>query len=198
MTLVEGAVTASFTASESGNYALMTTTGYCSDTSDCVYLTVCEEINTTISVSEDGETVSSEIIADAFQWINCADETEIEGATTHSYTATESGEYALIITIGMCSDTSECVTLTSGTTNSISDLEKINFSIYPNPASAYFEIVTNESADFTLLDMTGAEILHFSAQAQEKTQISVDQLSPGIYFIRPNSISEFSRKIIIR
>lgn len=198
MTLVEGAVTASFTASESGNYALMTTTGYCSDTSDCVYLTVCEEINTTISVSEDGETASSSVTADAFQWINCTDETEIEGATTHSYTATESGEYALIITIGMCSDTSECVTLTAGTTNSISDLEKINFSIYPNPASAYFEIVTNESADFTLLDMTGAEILHFSAQAQEKTQISVDQLSPGIYFIRPNSISEFSRKIIIR
>ncbi len=46
--------------------------------------------------------------ADAYQWVSCPDMTPIPGATGASFTPTQSGSYAVVITVGSCQDTSSC------------------------------------------------------------------------------------------
>ena len=69
-----------------------------------------------------------------YQWINCATSEAIEGETSQYFTATENGDYAVIITDGECVDTSLCY---SATGVGIKDVNgNVNqFKTYPNPVS---------------------------------------------------------------
>jgi gliding motility-associated-like protein len=60
-----------------------------------------------------------------YQWVRCPEMTEIEGATQKSHTATENGDYALVIYDGECSDTSNCVSIDSFEPNEEPDLKML-------------------------------------------------------------------------
>ena len=45
------------------------------------------------------------------QWIDCNNGQPVAGATSQSFAATTPGTYAVIVTDGACSDTSECFEL---------------------------------------------------------------------------------------
>lgn len=54
-------------------------------------------------------TITSNATGVTYQWIDCATNTPISGETNQNYTATVSGDYAVIIDNGSCLDTSACV-----------------------------------------------------------------------------------------
>jgi len=61
------------------------------------------------TIMQNGNTLSCDNFATAYQWLDCDDNyAPIEGATDMVFTATQNGSYALEITFIECSDTSDC------------------------------------------------------------------------------------------
>src|SRR5690606_33995484 len=59
--------------------------------------------------------------ASTYQWLDCSTMSPIIGATNQSFTPTNNGNFAVVVTKNNCSDTSVCYQITS---LGISDLDK--------------------------------------------------------------------------
>ena len=101
---------------------------------DSIYRLDLKIISIDPSVTNSEEKFKASYDGANYQWINCATSEAIEGETSQYFTATENGDYAVIITDGECVDTSLCY---SATGVGIMDLNgNVNqFKTYPNPVS---------------------------------------------------------------
>lgn len=118
-----------------------------------------------------------------YQWIKCDPYEVIDGATDQTYTATENGEYAVIITEGECSDTSDCVTIS---TVSIADYANNELKVYPNPNNGQFTIELNQISGNTqasLINALGA-IVYKQNIINDKTMVNTENLAAGIYTLK--------------
>ena len=70
-----------------------------------IYVTV-NRVNT--SVTQAGTTLTANATGASYTWINCNGNIPVSGATHQSFTASNPGSYAVIITQNGCSDTSSC------------------------------------------------------------------------------------------
>ena len=70
--------------------------------------------------------------ATSYQWIDCHDMSPIAGETSIDFTPTADGDYAVIVTEGACTDTSDCVSIHGVGT---AEWEVLNINIYPNPTN---------------------------------------------------------------
>jgi hypothetical protein len=126
--------------------------------------------------------------AGSYQWINCADNSIITGETSSSFTPATSGEYAVILTQGSCSKTSECYPVTvSGIRN---DELSLDYNLYPNPAHEYITIETaieHTNATISVFDMTGNLVRIEKLDRLTKTNLDINELKPGLYMIRIHS-----------
>ena len=88
-------------------------------------------VDVTTTLAANNVTISANNTSGSYQWIDCADNSLINGETDIDYTPTVNGDYAVIVTEGNCSDTSACVTVSSV------GIEVININneivLYPNP-----------------------------------------------------------------
>ena len=168
--VIAGETGESFTATVSGNYAVIITDGSCVDTSACVEVVV-PECNVDVSVSVDELTITAGATGVDYQWVDCNDNYSlISGETNQDFTATANGSYAVIITDGSCVDTSDCVEITTVGLSS-NDFSQ-NVRLYPNP-------VTNElNIDVTGSKMVSVEI--FSATGQNVYSETVNTSSKMI------------------
>ena len=66
-----------------------------------------------------GVLTSDQGVPATYQWIDCAANMDIAGETGQSYTPTVTGDYAVIVSNGACSDTSACTTVTCCTPDPI-------------------------------------------------------------------------------
>lgn len=123
-----------------------------------------------------------------YQWINCATNAEILGATNQTYTALLSGNYAVIVTDGDCSDTSACVSLV-GTSIGIEENSLTNFvSVYPNPVNDVLTINSTSDAalNYTILDVNGKVMTEATTLVSSLT-VSTINWNQGVYFVRFSS-----------
>jgi hypothetical protein len=118
---------------------------------------IVTNINATTTATLDGVTLTSDITGDSYQWINCATNTPIVGATSANYTATANGSYAVIVTDGPCTDTSDCAAVTTVSTNTLI-IE--NLRLYPNPTHDGFFNLQFDGVihSIIVLDMLGREV----------------------------------------
>jgi len=106
--VLPGDTTQSYTPAVSGNYAVIVTQGVCSDTSDCI--DICGSLNTNIALS--GPTIYALASGASYQWLDCNNGFAVlPGETNQSYTPAISGNYTVIVTQGVCSDTSACMAI---------------------------------------------------------------------------------------
>lgn len=150
---------------------------------DSIYLL---DLNVTIidtSTTLAGSTVTVNTAADTYQWINCDENnTLIIGATDQSYTATNTGSYAAIITMGLCSDTSTCIIISN---IGIEQTDLINtLKVYPVPFSNEL-IISSESAtgkiNYEILNTLGQ--LAKKGQFSSNTKINTSEFASGIYIL---------------
>jgi dienelactone hydrolase len=67
-----------------------------------------------LNVTTNGMVLTSNENSAVYQWINCDNGNSIiPSATLQTYTATQAGDYALILGTGSCADTSNCYTITA-------------------------------------------------------------------------------------
>lgn len=133
-----------------------------------------------------------------YQWVNCDSAYSIiSGATNQSYTPVVTGNYAAIITVPGCKDTSGCafflVELISGIKRTLSE----NVTVYPNPASQFIMVGTQSTAPdyITVRDVIGQEVIMRVQSNQTYQMIDLSGLAQGIYILE---ISIHHRKEFIR
>lgn len=108
----------------------------------------------------------------------------IEGATNYFQSATEPGNYSVLITTSYgCTTLSDVVTVTSH----VADVQRSNIHLSPNP-TAHATMISGlqTGAYITIMDTQGRVIRTIAAQ-QRNQEIIVDDLAPGIYPIMVQS-----------
>jgi hypothetical protein len=166
-----GVTTVTYTiADESGN------------SSQCLF-TVSHETVEAIVVSQVDRTLSVET-AGSYQWINCADNSIIGGETSASFTPTESGEYAVIVSQGTCSDTSDCYTVDF--TGIETDGMKFGVEVYPNPADKFLTVAMDSrhtNVSIKVVNTMGQVVLVEEILELDKTILDISRFNPGVYLI---------------
>ena len=60
------------------------------------------------AITQSGLTLTANATGAAYVWLDCNGNTPVSGQTSQSFTATTTGNYAVIVTLSGCSDTSAC------------------------------------------------------------------------------------------
>ncbi len=154
-----------------------------------------QEINDTISIVGNDLTVAQS--GATYQWLDCdAGFVPIPGATSQTYTISSSGNYAVLISINGCTDTSDCV-LAFFTALEGNTLAGLNF--YPNPARDELFIDGNFEGTLYVIDVKGEKVYQTTLAGDSNTSISLpDFVKDGMYFfIFQNNEHSIGRKILV-
>jgi hypothetical protein len=159
-------------------------TGGCAG-STCASVTVIAPTQVDVSVTQNGILLSADEGGATYQWIDCNNSnTPIAGETNQSYATDQlTGSYAVIVTMGVCSDTSTCFLVDQ---SGIADIANAYINVQPNP---FTDMVTVnwtgiEIESIELTDAAGKLILRESINSGNTSSILTAGMSKGVYFIR--------------
>ena len=162
---------------------------------------IITDINVTIidtSISISGVTLTSNENVGSYQWINCGNNSDVFGETSQSFTPTSGGSYAVVVTNGVCSDTSACVSsnLNVENTGNYKNLVRV----YPNPTDGSVYIELSEPFNrvtVRVLNNLGALIEERFYDTLEKESLFIDG-DAGLYFMEIITEEETIRLRLIR
>lgn len=146
-------------------------------------LTVEPAIDVTTSAA--GGTITANATGATYQWFDCdgGGVSIISGATGQSFTASQSGSYGVIVSIGNCADTSACVTLVGMGAGQMAHEARI----YPNPTTGLVTVDLGQvqmSATLEVMDLSGKKLLAQHTAQASQTQLDLSDLENGVYFVR--------------
>ncbi|MGZ3865926.1 MAG: DUF7948 domain-containing protein [Bacteroidia bacterium] len=172
-----------------GNSGILNALGDAPNCGGCGVSTAVTQNSNVITANQNGAT---------YQWLACSSGTltAIAGATNQSYTIPSNGNYAVIVTVGSCTDTSICFNTGGVAINQVSGITKIG--IYPNPNEGVFSVVTNEVAtNIIVVDVLGNEILNLIPD-HSVTRVNLAQQPNGVYFIKViTGKNQVTKKILV-
>lgn len=155
---------------------LIAASGNCPADTVAVMLTV--EMSPTAVISFAGGVLTANQVSGAtYQWINCANQAPIQGETQLTYAPSTDGTYAVVVTVGNCSTTSACETV------SFADLENLTTQtiiVYPNPSNGFLTISSPVVVDVALMAMDGKVI----QSVKNAETIDLSSLANSIYLLR--------------
>jgi Malectin domain/Putative Ig domain/Secretion system C-terminal sorting domain/Ig-like domain CHU_C associated len=161
--------------------------GYTITTGACTVLDtetiLVDEITANTAVTLSGNTLTASATSAIYQWINCAGNTNISGATSKTFTPQQSGSYAVRITENGCTSISACIDVVIV---GIEDDFGNSISVYPNPASSGISIelpVPSKDVVINITDILGKSSMRNSYDYAQSIEMDTHSLSPGIYFI---------------
>jgi Secretion system C-terminal sorting domain len=168
--------------------AYQTTAGTYYDTLASIYL--CDSIiitNLTVttvdtSVSINVNTINANAPGLLYQWINCDSLfAPILGETNQYFTASTSGNYAVIITQNGCIDTSACYSILITDINETpSDIKNV---VFPNPTKGKITVECEGMEKVEVLDVAG-KVVYEIAVLGDVLEIDLSVYSKGVYFVR--------------
>lgn len=118
-----------------------------------------------------------------YQWINCSDNNSIlPGETDQSLNVWTADAFAVIITLGNCTDTSTCE---FAELQNVLELEQHLIQVYPSPAQDILTIhnlaALTDVKSLIILNALGEIVNEISVVSEE---ISVSELPSGTYFLK--------------
>ncbi len=164
----------------SGNYISTFTNAQGCDS--LVYLNLTIGNYPEVALTINGNTISATSTATSFQWFNCDNNQVIEGATSASYSPTQSGSYGVYANLGPCTE-QEC---TNFTYTGVKELGANSISLYPNPAEDNIFINCSSALNNAILHIinsTGSIVMSNSIKGNGMS-LDVSSLPSGIYFIQ--------------
>jgi hypothetical protein len=122
-----------------------------------------------------------------YQWIKCNPYLVIAGATAKNYTAFANGQYAVVVTLNGCKDTSDCKSVIGIgiEENYLSRLTKI----YPNPTDNLLSIEFDkavENLSLKITSLTGQVLYENKYASSKKILLPTGSLAKGIYILNLN------------
>lgn len=135
-----------------------------------------------------------------YQWLDCDNGmAPIPGATDQDFLPTVTGNYACHVSIGTCSDTTNCNYVVSTFGIGFDENGTLaNLKIYPNPVSNLLtiELMSDVKSTIQISDNLGHVI--FSVSGDSKiTEIDMSKFAMGIYYIQVKTADDvFVQKLI--
>ena len=121
----------------------------------------------------------------SYQWIDCDDNNApIAGETTASFTASQEGNYAVITSIGNCSDTSACYTVSFANLDPL--VNEVAVQLFPNPSNGQFTVQFGEPIEairISVVDLQGRIVYEESYDSALQVPVSLDA-EPSTYLVR--------------
>ncbi len=146
-----------------------------------VTINVASAIDTSTTVL--GLVISSDQTGASYQWIDCNNANQpISGETGQSFSVTANGNYAVIVTVGACSDTSACLNFSVvGIPENIS----LSYSLSPNPAAEFIIVQMAHSFTSATIEVmnTIGQVVSNQKINSATTTVSLPGAS-GLYFIK--------------
>ncbi len=138
-----------------------------------------------VTVSSINTTITVDIAANAYQWVDCNNAFAPVSGTAQSFTPIINGYYAAIITRGSCTDTSACIQITAIgiATETIHGID-----LYPNPVSKELIISSkgyNGPLNFEILNSIGQVII--KSDFVDIISVHTGELAPGVYIVKLTS-----------
>jgi hypothetical protein len=153
-------------------------------------------LDVTVTIQAPSPTVIANATGVTYQWIDCADSSAIVGETAQSFTATSTGDYAVIITNGTCSDTSVCSPIS---VTGIDEIIDLGMTVSPNPSAGIFNVSFENTVSgiVTIVDANGRLI---QTQELNNNSISIDLTSnqSGLYLMQVATENGISRERIVK
>ncbi|WP_343631089.1 T9SS type A sorting domain-containing protein [Fluviicola sp.] len=146
------------------------------------------------TATDNGNATATASAGTTYQWINCTTNTPIAGATAQTFAATANGSYAVIVSNGTCSDTSNCVNITNVgiKEHAISTIE-----VHPNPThDVVFVTMDASSAVVEVMDAQGKLVQ--TTQIKSGDQINLSAYERGVYTLRIKTDSGTSIERIVK
>jgi uncharacterized repeat protein (TIGR03803 family) len=185
-TQIKWYATANSTTQLSAGTALSSGTYYATQTVQCpsaqrLAVNVTIQSPPDVGVTLTGQTITADQAGAQYQWINCATNANIAGATSQAYTATANGQYKVRITLGPCVATSTCTTIDDV---GINDLDMGTVAIYPNPTRGDVTVEsTTPLSRIDLMDHTG-RVLRSHPTGTLRTVVPMADVAAGTYLLR--------------
>ncbi|MCG3164624.1 MAG: hypothetical protein POELPBGB_00383 [Bacteroidia bacterium] len=153
---------------------------------DSVILTVLNTTDLTTAVSVSGNVITAQQGNAGYQWVDCDNNYAIiPGQLNQSYSA-PSGNFAVIIYKGSCTDTSACVAI--GTVG-IAHSTAAAVHVYPNPANGVYKIDLGKT--YTEINLTIRTVTGQLIQAQTLRNMNLFalelQAADGVYIMELQS-----------
>jgi hypothetical protein len=154
-----------------------------------------EALDATVSVVDNTITADQTGMGVTYQWVDCDNSNaEIVGETGVSFTAAQTGNYAVVVTYGTCSVMSDCQLVE---VSGLDHLNAMNIAVYPNPANDQITIETVTAGTIEIIDFTGRMVQKMNVE-QGVNQVQVSNLSTGTYTVRLiGSTGVFNTQIVI-
>ena len=154
-------------------------------------------IDTNVTVSNDTLLAIIDSLA-TYQWLNCPDSSEINGADKNFYKVEQSGSYMVRIEKGGCISTSNCHYVIATKTG---EAQIPNVKIYPNPVlnTKIFTNISNYDDIYTIRinNLQGQTVFNLKEMDNSKS-IDISNLRSGIYIVTVNyGKNIYHQKIIV-
>lgn len=137
-----------------------------------------------LTVNQNNNIMAADLAGATYQWIDCGNNDQIiAGETNRIFTASTNGNYAVIITEGNCTDTSDCVTVS---TIGLETNKWINnVVIFPNPTTGTVHLKGGKPESLSKVTVRNIYGQNTPAQVEnfnEEITITIEG-AVGIYFI---------------
>jgi uncharacterized protein YecT (DUF1311 family) len=151
------------------------------DSTHTIQLTIENALNPIIT--ETDGVLSTSALGDNFQWIDCNNNSAINGAVTNEYTPINDGNYAVEVTNNECTWISDCFTFSTVSTSQINENEA--YFVYPNPANDFLKLYVPKGksiASISIMDELGRIVAVREVTSATNT-IDLLKLEDGMYFL---------------
>lgn len=165
-----------------------------------IYEITLYEMDTSVELSTDENSLIAQQEDAKYQWINCDSNETIEGETNQQFTPNQSGNYAVEILFEGCTQLSECVSFEYvDIVSNVTELENKSFSVYPNPTNGDITLQfpeKQENAVINVYNSIGKMVMSTSIAQTDRFSLSIED-NPGVYFLEING-NYFLRQRIIK
>lgn len=148
------------------------------------------------NVNQAGNSLISLQTGVSYQWINCTTSLAVAGATQQTFTPSTSGNYAVVLSDGFCSDTSICYNIS---TLGIPSIDLNTYSIVPNPArnSTTIQFSNSETGILSLYTLSGTRISQIPFSGSSFVLNRPENYGSGMYLIgiEKDGITNFKKFI---
>lgn len=155
----------------------------CSIRPDTATVTVLPLPNTSVLLA--GNSLQAEAINATYQWLDCATGLPILGENNQTFTATETGLYAVMVTVDGCTDTSACASVLI--TQVSAPVAQQRIILQPNPTTGLLLVRSLGDAqiiDIQVFNAIGQPVLAKIQREQQGVWLDLAGLPKGGYRVR--------------